>query len=122
MGFGGELHAKNASETAPHPRLWIDADFDLCFATSGSNDLVYEPGPLLGDDLTRQTFQIAELEAWGLGGAQALLARESWRGQKARMLQKQRQVDKAQFANNSFDREYLLKGTFSAGQRDTNDN
>jgi len=122
MGFGGELHAKTASETAPHPRLWIDAEFDTCFASSGSNDAVYEPGPLLGDDLLRETFRVAQIEVWGLGGIDGMKSRDAWRAQKERMLLKQRQVDKSQFANNAFDREYLLNGTFSGSKRETNDN
>lgn len=122
LGLGGELHSRNASESAPHPRIWIDSEFDTCFATSGRNDDVFEPGPLLGDDLTRETFLISHLEAWGLGGEDAMQARTVWRGQKDRMIQKQRQVDKSQFANNGFDREYLLKDTFSGHSRETNNN
>ena len=83
---------------------------------------MYEAGPLLGDDLTRETFLVSQIEVWGLGGADSLKARDAWRAQKDKMLLKQRQVDKSQFANNTFDREFLLKGTFSGGNRETNDN
>ena len=122
IGFGGELHSKHAGERAPHPRLWIDAEFDTCFATLGGNDLAYESGSLLGDDVTRETFQIVFIEAWGLGGGDALKGREQWRAQKDRIIQKQRKVDKAQFANNAFDREYLLNGTFNGNNREANNN
>ena len=122
IGFGGELHLKQArGDNVPHPRLWLDAEFDENFATLGTNDAVYEPGPLIGDDVSRETFQVAYVEAWGLGGSDAMRGRESWRAQKDRLIQRQRKVDKAQFANNSFDREYLLKGTFDGNKRETND-
>lgn len=133
VGFGGELHnavatnVQTLSRDAARPRLWIDFEFESCVARVGGDDAVFESGPLLGSsspsvtndedavvDENREAFKIGEIECWGLGGEEALARRAEWRHQKDKIIQKQRQVDKSQFANNSFDREYLLGQTFTA--------
>ena len=57
------------------------------------------------------------MEVWGCGGEvcleQALQAQAKDRGDRNALIQKARQVDKAQFANNSFDQEFLLGKTFA---------
>lgn len=56
------------------------------------------------------------MEVWGCGGTasleHALMAQAKDRGDRDALIQKARQVDKAQFANNSFDQEFLLGKTF----------
>lgn len=56
------------------------------------------------------------MEVWGCGGEvclqHALQAQAKDRGDRDALIQKARQVDKAQFANNSFDQEFLLGKTF----------
>lgn len=56
------------------------------------------------------------MEVWGCGGEvclqQALEAQAKDRGYRDALIQKARQVDKAQFAGNSFDQEFLLGKTF----------
>jgi hypothetical protein len=57
------------------------------------------------------------MEVWGCGGEasleHALQAQAKDRGDRDALIQKARQVDKAQFANNTFDQEFLLGKTFA---------
>jgi hypothetical protein len=56
------------------------------------------------------------MEVWGCGGEvclqHALEAQAKDRWDRDMFIQKARQVDKAQFANNTFDQEFLLGKTF----------
>lgn len=62
-------------------------------------------------------FNISIMEVWGCGGddliEQALIGQAKDRGDRDALIQKARQVDKAAFANNSFDQEFLLSKNFS---------
>ena len=50
----------------------------------------------------------------------AAAARASARDDRARLIERARQVDKAQFANNEFDRDMLLGKTFGGGTKSAN--
>ena len=54
---------------------------------------------------------------WGCGDADAAAeAQMQYRKQTAQLIDRARKVDKAQFANNEFDQEYLLGKTFGHGK------
>lgn len=76
----------------------------------------YETGPLI-DSAAEHHFEIHTLEVWGCGGsdtvASALRAQSNERALLDENIRKARQVDKAQFFNNAFDREFFLSGTTS---------
>ena len=62
---------------------------------------------------------------WGCGGsadalATAAASQATAREDKARLIERARQVDKAQFANNEFDRGMLLGKTFGGGSKAMN--
>ncbi|CAM9219937.1 unnamed protein product [Choristocarpus tenellus] len=79
--------------------------------------LTFESGELCPESSRR--FEVDSLEVWGVGGAEALeealkaLAKQ--REVAAHNIQKARQVDRSKFAENEFDREFLLGKTFGGG-------
>ena len=84
------------------PRLFISESFDLNLALSA--DLTFEPGPLLprtAESSLQKTFEIDNLEVWGVGGddvvAEALESRVKARAVKDANIAKARKVDKAAF-------------------------
>lgn len=108
-------------------RLFISESFDNCVASDSC--LTFEGGNLLpestandGKDkefsgVSKSAFEIDHLEVYACGGKQIIE-----RGMKAlandreirdENIQRARKVDKAQFFNNAFDREFLLSGTFA---------
>ena len=102
------------------PRLFLDQDFDSCRA--GAYDSAFEPGALLGGvDPSDDSFKIDAIEVWGMGGEDAQRMQAKARSDHERMIMNQRKVDKKAFADNSFDREFLLKSTFGhqTGERKT---
>ena len=69
--------------------------------------------------------EIEAIEVWGCGGSAEALeaaasAQANARDDKARLIERARQVDKAQFANNEFDRDNLLGKTFGGGTKAMN--
>ena len=86
---------------------------DGCVASSGG--LTFERGALASG----KRFEIDALEVWGVGGAEALARAAEAQGDARRATEKSiakaRRVDKAQFANNEFDKEMLLGKTFNTG-------
>lgn len=93
IGFGGDSQA---------PRLFIDESFEGNLASS--NDLTFEPGPLLPrtqEGTFQKTFEIDSLEVWGVGGddvvQEALESRVKARAVKDANIAKARKVDKAAF-------------------------
>lgn len=62
-------------------------------------------------------FHIVNMEVWGCGGdamvEEALRAQSKDRSNRAELIRKARMVDKASFAGNSFDQEFLLTKTFA---------
>jgi len=105
VGFGGDVRA---------PRLWLDQEFDACCARAF--DDAYEPGALLGGvDPADEAFRVDAVEVWGLGGTQARQEQARARADHERMLLNARKVDKRAFADNEFDRDYLLANTFGGG-------
>jgi len=112
IGFGGRDGAL---------RLWLDSNFEACVARS--IDYTYEKGALrvktgksTEDDfeINKEEFSVYRLEAWGFGGKSALDAQKQKQKETAELIQGRRQVDKKQFANSAFDREFLLGKTFQA--------
>lgn len=118
MGLGGTLEGF---------RLFIPDTLENCVARSICP--TYEPGKLIFTDrmnIIEQShgmqnaatiFEIAHMEVWGSGGAlrveHGLLAQKETRTAMYANIEKARKVDKAQFFNNGFDREFLLSNTFS---------
>ena len=93
IGFGG---------TSDEPRLFIAEGFEGNLALSA--DLTFEPGPLLPrtqEGSLKKTFEIDNLEVWGVGGdevvAEALESRIKARAVKDANIAKARKVDKAAF-------------------------
>lgn len=72
----------------------------------------YPHGPLFNTQDTKGRLSIVSIEVWGCGGEKAAVAQEAYRQSEAQRIQKSRQVDKAQFLDNQFDRDLLLGGTF----------
>lgn len=110
-------------------RLFIPDTLEQC--TARAICPTYEPGKMVftGDSGGHGTtnhaaalsnsvqFEIAHLEIWGSGGLArvetGLKAQKEQRQVMAENIDKARKVDKAQFFNNGFDREFLLQNTFS---------
>jgi len=93
IGFGG---------SSDQPRLFISESFEGNLASS--QDLTFEPGPLLPrkeEGSLQKTFEIDNLEVWGVGGddvvAEALESRVKARAVKDANIAKARKVDKAAF-------------------------
>lgn len=104
IGFGG---------TKENCRLFIPESLDGCKALG--SDLTYGPGSLI-DKSYNGAFEIETLEVWGTGGEDLIKKAIAGQGRKrdtvAHNIQQARKVDKAQFANNTFDQEFLLSKTF----------
>ena len=110
IGFGGSRESF---------RFFIPDSFDECIATG--SDLSYDPGPFLPRNEGGK-FEIETMEIWGTGGIEvienALINRTLKREAMDATLQQARKIDKAQFANSSFDQEFLLSKTFSHKTKD----
>ena len=95
-------------------RFFIPDTLEGCIACASC--LTFEPGALL-EKSTDGTFNISIMEVWGCGGddliAQALEGQAKDRYDRDALINKARQVDKAAFASNSFDQEFLLSKNFS---------
>lgn len=119
LGMGGSLEKF---------RLFIPDTLEDCVAHS--NCLTFEAGSLLhasnssvsssssyDPSSTSGTFSIDVLEIWGCGGDEivneALSAQQKDRGERDELVRKARLVDKAAFANNMFDQEFLLPKNYS---------
>jgi hypothetical protein len=103
LGFGGTLEGF---------RFFIPESLETC--TARDSCPTFENGKLLSSG---QTFEIDTFEIWGCGGTSrvesALKAQAANRVIIEESLAKARKVDKAAFFDSSFDREFLLSGTFS---------
>lgn len=109
LGFGGNLEGF---------RLFLPDTLEQC--TVRGMCPTYEPGKLVFSDdvdVNNVQFEIEHLEVWGSGGVamiqNALKAQADHRVVLAETIVKARKVDKAQFFNNGFDREFLLGKTFA---------
>lgn len=104
-GFGAGGSSPNAV------RLFFHEDLDLC--TCRSSGPAFETGRVASE----KEFEIDVLEMWGCGNANAAAeAQKSYRKETAQLIDRARKVDKAQFATNEFDQEYLLGKTFGHGK------
>jgi len=94
------------------PRLWIDRNFEQCRAAEF--DLTYEEGDLRprNPDGTK-TFKPYIIEAWGLGGDDALKRQEEEHKALEKMRIDRRKVDRKAFADSAFDRQFLLGKNFA---------
>lgn len=103
MGLGGTLEGF---------RIFIPESLENC--TARDSCPTYENGRLITQG---ENFEIDTLEIWGCGGnsrvEQALKAQQANRKVIDEAIAKARKVDKAQFFDSSFDREFLLSNTFS---------
>eukprot|EP00939_MAST-03C_sp_MAST-3C-sp1_P002040 g2040.t1 len=96
-------------------RLWLCEDFgtDKCRA-SARGVTTYERGRLrtaTSSGAEGSSFLVDELEVWGLGGEDALLAQATRRDESARIREKMRKVDKARLLDD-FTKEFMLGKTF----------
>ena len=121
-------HGLALGGTLENFRLFISESFDNC--TANGNCLTYESGNLLpvnrdinlpnnfmeANDIQNGKFEIDAIEIWATGGAKfvehGLKELSKTREIKEENIQRARKVDKAQFFNNAFDKEFLLSGTF----------
>eukprot|EP00934_Nitzschia_sp_Nitz4_P000215 Nitzschia sp. Nitz4//scaffold146_size56529//2598//4351//NITZ4_006568-RA/size56529-processed-gene-0.48-mRNA-1//1//CDS//3329536611//215//frame0 len=96
-GYDKQAHGIGFGGTVDQPRLFLAESFDDCRAAA--QDLTFESGRLL--DNKSNTFDIDNLEVWGVGGTEivqeALGARSRTRDIKQAAITKARKVDKAQF-------------------------
>jgi hypothetical protein len=99
LGMGGTLDSF---------RFFLSESLECSNNMARSACLTFEPGELCPSSDRR--FEVDCLEVWGIGGdatvTDALEARSAQRTITQETLQRARKVDKAQFANNEFDREY----------------
>ena len=97
-------------------RVFIPESLEGC--TAANSCPTYETGKLIDGE----TFEIQTLEIWGCGGADvvaaALAAQANDRAVTDETIRRARQVDKAQFFNNEFDKEFLLSHTMTQASRD----
>jgi hypothetical protein len=123
LGFGGS----NMKGGIDNFRLWIPDTLEDCIIRD--NDLTYESGNLLpGIDtessLTTNSkfipqsehhFEIDGIEIWAVGGDEiwqsGAEAQKQTRSIQDKNIERARKVDKAQFFNNDFDREFFLAKT-----------
>ncbi|CAK9092409.1 Oxidation resistance protein 1, partial [Durusdinium trenchii] len=110
IGFGGDEHT---------PRLWLDRDLDACRADE--HDLTYIPGPLKpSEGATGSMFKPLVIEVWGMGDAEAIQAQAEALAEREQMQMDRRKVDRKKFADNAFDREFLLGKTFAHSEQQEN--
>ena len=122
----GMPHGLGMGGTLEKFRLFIPDTLEDCVAHS--NCLTFENGSLLNasNNNTTETFPtnqssssfvIDVMEIWGCGGDEvvndALSAQQKDRGERDELIRKARLVDKAAFASNMFDQEFLLPKNFS---------
>jgi hypothetical protein len=126
-GHGTTMSTTGAKGEADAFRLFIPDTLECCIFRSGC--LTFEPGSLfefMDSDtgaavnesyVNAVRFDVCRMEVWACGGEELLIAGEqaqrATRERKDAVIAKARQVDKAQFFNNPFDREYLLSETLS---------
>jgi hypothetical protein len=101
-GYDGLAHGIGFGGTNLQPRLFISESFDGCLASS--EDLTFENGTLLPrteEGTSQYTFEIENIEVWGVGGddvvAEALESRSQHRELTEANIRKARKVDKAAF-------------------------
>eukprot|EP01055_Gregarina_sp_Pseudo9_P005416 Gregarina_sp_Pseudo_9__5415@NODE_668_length_2396_cov_8_599491_g631_i0_p1_GENE_NODE_668_length_2396_cov_8_599491_g631_i0NODE_668_length_2396_cov_8_599491_g631_i0_p1_ORF_typecomplete_len479_score56_06TLD/PF07534_16/9_3e23_NODE_668_length_2396_cov_8_599491_g631_i05862022 len=105
LGFGGE--------EANH-RLLIKSDLKTLVVTY--SDKTYRPGELVdlkdedGSLMFRKEVEMEEFEVWGLGDERDLKAQLRAKEREEDLKADARQVDRAKFADNAFDREFLVGG------------
>lgn len=101
LGFGGDI---------TEARVWIDDDIEECFVSDSG--LTYEFGNIVEGDGGKKKIVVFNIEVWGCGGDSALEYQEKFKKGEDARISNARKVDKAQLANNEFNRENLLGGTF----------
>lgn len=113
LGFGGKPECF---------RLWISEDLEDGYCCL--SDTTYEAGTLYpgipndtGDGSSdaagfQMHFRLSELEVWVEADKEALRRQKQFADRDERIRLERRQVDRARFADNAFDREYLLEGRF----------
>lgn len=104
-------HGLGLGGTKDEFRFFIPDSLEEC--TAATSCMTFEPGALG----PFKKFSIEVMEVWGCGGdvgvEAALEAQAKDRGIRDDNIRKARLVDKAAFAGNSFDQEFLLSKTFS---------
>ncbi|KFH15476.1 TLD protein [Toxoplasma gondii MAS] len=64
-------------------------------------------------DVFHMPFEVLEVEVWGCGDASTRQQQLAANQRQEQLRQERRQVDKGRFAQNEFDREFLLENTFN---------
>jgi TLD len=120
----GVPHGIGLGGTEEGYRIFIPDTFENCRASDSC--LTFEGGALMPDISTTESekwssgkyhFEIDQLEVWACGGPEAIKhgmqVQEHERALREENIQKARKVDKAQFLDNAFDKEFLLSKTFA---------
>ena len=111
LGFGGDKSSA---------RLWLDFDLDRGSYVSDSCG-TFETGKLVETAGHEVAITIVNIEIWGCGGEKALQAQQKIKKSDEIRATNARKVDRTELANNAFNREHLLGGTFKNSQYKSND-
>ena len=84
-------------------------------ATYAASSVLQQDGEFL------RAVSFTRVQVWGCGGAAALACLKAGREEDQRTRDRARKVDRRAFADNAFDREYLLEKTFNSGARNVDD-
>lgn len=104
LGFGGSTNEF---------RMCLDGDNIVENSYVNPDDRTYEVGYLLTNSHGNKMLNINRIEIYGLGGIEALEAQEEHRRKLQSLRDKKKQVDKKQFLDSDFDKEFLLGNTYS---------
>eukprot|EP00924_Labyrinthula_sp_SR-Ha-C_P002870 snap_masked-scaffold_13-processed-gene-9.27-mRNA-1 protein AED:1.00 eAED:1.00 QI:0/-1/0/0/-1/1/1/0/457 len=119
FGFGGSLPGMEVIS-----RVWIGENFGektsderICYARD--IDYSYEKGKLLElGECEDDRFVLDRLVVLGLGGIDAKTKQRERQEELSDIKNDRKKVDKKQFVDSSFDKEFLLGKTFGSGQKD----
>ena len=102
LGFGGKDYKNH--------RIWIDDEMCTESETKMQQD-TYDFGGLT--EGFAEKLQIVNIEAWGLGGDEAIKKRKEYREMVNKMRANAGKVDLKAFYNDSFTKEVVLEKTFA---------
>nr|CEL64477.1 TPA: TLD domain-containing protein, putative [Neospora caninum Liverpool] len=101
---------KDQDESVPAPANGAQLSGALAPEACGDTDVAgHEDEP----DAFHMPFEVLEVEVWGCGDAASRQQQHAANKRQEQLRQERRQVDKGRFAQNEFDREFLLENTFN---------
>jgi TLD len=82
-------------------RFFVDAEFTAGTASHWYSDKQYDAGPILGSNqsFSPYTFDVAEVELWGMGGVSALSQQVTHQHRQLQLTEQRRTVDRARLAD-----------------------